>query len=78
MAQIFKIAPSSRIDNLFVVGEKSKVSKELFWQTVESKVREVTKNKPDKYDEVLATCKDALSRSNLTILDTWFDVKGRP
>lgn len=77
MAQIFRIATSSKLDDFNVIGDKSKVSPELFWQTVKSKVKELTESQPDKFDEVMRKAKDALSESSLTILDTYFEIKNR-
>lgn len=77
MAQTFRIATSSKLGDFNVVGDKSKVSPELFWQTVKSKVKELTESQPEKFDEVMEKAEDALSKSSLTIIDTWFEIKGR-
>ena len=80
MAQTFRIAKSHKIDNYFVIGDKSKVTEDLFWDNVKSKVKELTAEQPDKYDETFERSKTHLAnnRSSLTILDTWFEIKGRP
>ena len=78
MAQTFRIATSSKIDNLFFIGDKSKVSEQLFWQTVTSKVKEITEKQPDKFEETLETVKNHLQKQSVTIIDTWFEIKGRP
>lgn len=80
MAQTFRIAKSHKLDNYFVIGDKSKVTEDLFWDNVKSKVKELTAEQPDKYDETFERAKTHLvnNRSSLTILDTWFEIKGRP
>lgn len=80
MAQTFRIAKSNKIGDYFAVGEKSKVTEDLFWDTVKSKVKELTTAHPDKYDETLERAQTHLvsSGSSLTIVDTWFEIKGRP
>lgn len=78
MAQKFRIATSSQIDNLFIIGKKSTVTEELFWQTVKTKVKEITAKQPKRYEEVLTSVTDHLKNGSLTILDTWFEIKGRP
>jgi len=78
MAQKFRIATSSKLEKFNVIGEKSAVSEQLFWQTITSKVKEITAEHPDKFDEVMADVKTHLQNGTLTILDTWFEIKGRP
>lgn len=78
MAQTFKIATSSKLDKYFVIGDKAKVSEHLFWQILEGKVKELTSEQPDKYEEVLQRAKEALGKQSLTVLDTWFEIKGKP
>lgn len=78
MAQTFKIATSSKLNEYNVIGDKSKVSEQLFWQTVNSKVKEITKGQPEKFGEVIETVKTQLTKGSLTIIDTWFEITGRP
>ncbi len=78
MAQIFRIATSSKLDKFNVIGKKSKVTEELFWQTVTSKVKEITESQPEKFEEVFQTVKTHLQKQSVTIIDTWFEIKGRP
>ena len=78
MAQTFRIATSSKLDQFNVIGDKSKVSEQLFWQTVKSKVKEITEGQSEKFDEVMEKVKDTLNKSSLTIIDIWFEIKGRP
>lgn len=78
MAQKFRIATSSQIDKLFIIGKKSTVTEELFWQTVKAKVKEITAKQPKRYEEVLTSVTDHFKNGPLTILDTWFEIKGRP
>lgn len=78
MAQVFRIATSSKMDAFFTVGKKSKVEEDLFWQTLETKVKELTNKKPERYDEVLENAKTHLkSGLSLTVKDTWFQISGR-
>jgi hypothetical protein len=80
MAQTFKIAKSHKLNEYFFLGDKSKVTEDLFWDNVKSKVKELTESEPDKYEEVFERAKDYLvnKKSSLTILGTWFEIKGRP
>jgi len=78
MAQTFRIATSSKLDNFNVIGDKSKVTEDLFWQTVKSKVKEITEAQPERFDEVMEKVKTQLTKGSLTIRDTWFEIKGRP
>ena len=79
MAQTFRIATTSTLDNEFnVIGAKSKVSEQLFWQIVNSKVKELTEGKPEKFDETLESVKNHLKKQSVSIEDTWFECKGRP
>ena len=78
MAQTFRIATSSKLDQFNVIGDKSKVSEQLFWQMVNSKVKEITESQPEKFDETLQTVKTHLQKQSVTIIDTWFEIKGRP
>ncbi len=77
MAQIFRIAKSYKLDNYFMIGDKSKVTEDLFWDNVKIKVKELTAEQPDKYDETFEMVKNCIvnNRSSLTILDTWFEIK---
>lgn len=77
MAQTFRIATSSKLDQFNVIGDKSKVSEQLFWQTVTSKVKEITEKQPEKFEETLETVKTHLQKQSVTIIDTWFEIKGR-
>jgi hypothetical protein len=65
------------MDDLNVIGDKCKVAEELFWQTVKDKVRQITSDQPEKYEEVLQKAKEALYKSSLTIIDTWFQITGK-
>lgn len=75
--KVFKIATSSQMDDFRVIGDKCKASEELFWQTLKDKVKQITFDQPDKYEEVLQKAKEALYKSSLTIIDTWFEIKGK-
>ena len=79
MPQKFTIAPVATIDRFQLVGERSKVTEAIFWITVESKVKEITKEHPDKYEEALATVKRKLleAKMSLTVLDVCFEIKGK-
>ena len=79
MPQIFTIAPVAKVDRFHLVGEKSKVTETIFWITVESKVKEITSEHPEKYEEALATVKSRLleAKMSLTVLDVSFQIKGK-
>lgn len=79
MAQTFRIATSRKYDNILLIGNKSKVSEDLFWNLVETKVKALTYEQPDKYDEAFQRAKNHLlsQKSSLTIDDTWFEIRGR-
>lgn len=78
MAQVFRIATSSKLDRFNVIGDKSKVSENIFWETVTNKVKEITANQPEKFEEILETVKTHLQNKSVTIIDTWFEIKGKP
>lgn len=77
MAQTFRIAQTSKIDDYNLIGDKQKVPKELFYETLNSKVKEVTQKQPERFDEVLEQVNIVLCHSNITIKDTWFEIKGK-
>lgn len=75
MAQTFRIATLSKLDQFNVLGDKSKVTEQLFWQMVTSKVKEITEKQPEKFDETMETVKTHLQKQSVTIIDTWFEIK---
>ncbi len=77
MTQTFRIAESYKVNNYFVIGDKTKVSEVTFWDTLKNKVKELTRKHPEKYDAVLQTAEDHLlkSKSGLSVSDTWFEIK---
>jgi hypothetical protein len=76
--KVFRIATSKQLnDDLRVVGDKCKVVEDLFWQQFESKVREITSEFPEKYEETLQKAKESLYHSSLTIIDTWFQITNK-
>jgi hypothetical protein len=75
--KIYKIATSAQLDQFRVIGDKCKVSEELFWQSFNDKVKQITSDQPEKYEEVLQKAKEVLYKSSLTIIDTWFEMKGK-
>ena len=78
MAKTFRIAVSSKVGDYFALGDKSKVSEDLFWQTLTDKVKKLTEDMPEKFDETLVNAKEVISQGrNLTIEDTWFEIKGK-
>lgn len=76
MAKTFSIATSSKLRGLNMIGNKSKISEDLFWQLIKNKVTEMTVDSPDKFDEGFETIKSHLLKGSLTINDTWFEIKG--
>jgi hypothetical protein len=79
MAKTFRIATIGQLGELSVIGEKSKVSEELFRQILHDKISQLTKDHPDKYDELKQKVDDHLLKSNqsISICDTWFEAKDR-
>ena len=75
--KVFRIATSKQMDQFRVIGDKCKVVEDLFWQQFESKVKEITHDMPEKYEETLQKAKESLYHSSLTIIDTWFEIKGK-
>lgn len=78
MAQIFRVATSSKLDQFNVIGDKSKVSESLFWQMVTDKVKYLTEKQPEKFEETMNLVKTHLQKQSITIEDTWFEIKGKP
>lgn len=79
MAKTFKIAVSSKVGDFFMIGDKNKISEDLFWQTLTDKVKILTEDNPDKFEETHEKAKTHLisQKSSLTIEDTLFEIKGR-
>lgn len=78
MPQTFKIAESNKIGEYFSVGEKTKVTEQSFWDLVQTKVKELTLQNPEKYEETLQRAITHIQKgSSLTILDKWFQIQGR-
>lgn len=79
MAKTFKIATSSKVGDFFMIGDKNKVSEDFFWQVLTDKIKKLTEDQPEKFDETLSKAKAHLISqvSNLTIEDTWFEIKGK-
>jgi len=77
MAQTFRIATSSKIDGFAIIGEKSKVTEELFYQLLTSKVKEITEKEPERFDELLEDVKNNLLFKGVIIIDTCFEIKGK-
>lgn len=79
----FRIAVSSKIGGFGVLGEKSKVSEDMFWNLVEQKCKEITADRPEAYNEVFNKVKQHLlkgeskySKNDVIVVDTWFEVRG--
>ncbi|MFV0376891.1 MAG: hypothetical protein ACK5JD_06255 [Mangrovibacterium sp.] len=77
MAQTFRIATSSKLGQFNVIGDKSKVTEQLFWQIVKSKVKEITETQPEKFDEVIELVRTHLQKQSIVIIDTWLEIKGK-
>lgn len=78
MPQTFKIGVSEKLDDTYNVAQsKKRVSELEFWNTVEIKIKELTANQPNKYEETLTKAKDALTKGTLTVGGTFFEVNGR-
>lgn len=77
MGQEFRVAVSHKIDRYNLVGDKSKISEDLFWEMLETKVKELTKELPDKYEETLEKAKKHLmtQKTSLTVANTWFEIR---
>ena len=77
MAQIFRVATSSKLDQFNVIGDKSNVTESLFWQMVTDKVKYLTEKQPEKFEETMKLVKSHLQKQSITIEDTWFEIKGK-
>lgn len=77
MAQKFRIATASSLSNFNVIGVKSNVSEDFFWQTLKNKVKELTAGQPENFEQAIEMIKPKLKNS-IVVLDTWFEIKGRP
>lgn len=74
----FKIANVSAIANdINIVGDKSLVSEKLFENKLTEKVKEITKDRPEKFEETLEKAKEFLwlGGNSLTVVDTWFKIE---
>lgn len=79
----FRIAVSSKMRDFTALGEKSKVSEDMFWNLVEQKCKEITVDRPEAYNEVFNKVKQHLlkgeskySKNDIIVVDTWFEVRG--
>ena len=73
----YRIATVTDLDKYKVINTKVKVMDDIFWKSFEDKVRELTKDRPDLYEETLQKAKEQLSITSLTIIDTWFEMKSK-
>jgi hypothetical protein len=73
----YKIAITHKLDDFNIIGDKCKVAEELFWQNFTDKIKQITADQPEKYEETLQKAKEALYKSSLTIIDTWFQITGK-
>lgn len=78
MAQKFLIATSSSSNGFNFVGKKNTVDETLFWQTVETKIKEQGEYAEGEYEKGLQLVKEYLGKSSVTIGNTYFEIKGRP
>lgn len=79
MAQKFRIAKANKIDNYYVISDKVTVTEQIFWDVLKNKVKELTAEQPDKYYKTFERAVRELKSgsSSLTVLDTWFEIKGK-
>jgi hypothetical protein len=77
MAQTFRIATAEKGGGFILARQEVKVPEELFWSILRAKVKEITCERPERFDETLSTAKEALNPGSLIVIDVWFEVKGR-
>ena len=77
MPQKFTIAHADKSGGFHWIGKKSTVEKELFYNVLYAQVKLITAGNPEKFEEVLALSKEAVSTKQLTILDINFEIKGK-
>ena len=72
--ETYKIAEVSKLSKTVNgVGKKTKVSKTLFYELLEKKVKEITEEQPEKYEDVLKKVKDFLDSGDpLDVLNLQF------
>lgn len=86
MARIFKVAVTEKMGDFNVVGDKSKVDEDLFWQLLGNQIQVLTSGSPEKYEETFDKAKEHLLRNtnyktrkeSLTVEHTYFEVAGIP
>jgi len=78
MKKKFYIAEAHQTLAVNLVHGKKKVSEEIFFETLEAKIKKITASRPEKYEETLETVKKHLSNIkpiNITVDDKWFGVE---
>jgi siderophore synthetase component len=79
MAQTFRIAEVHRLDNFATIGERSTVKESMFWHLLAGKVREAQRTTPENFDERFNQVKKIIiEKRGSTIIDTYFEIKGKP
>lgn len=57
------------------VGDKSKVTEELFYKSLNNEIKILTADLPDKFEETYKKAKDCLNTGKaLTVNNTWFQI----
>lgn len=70
---IYHICKAQKMGAFITNFDWEKVSEELFFELLSSKIKELTADQPDKFEETLNTAKEVLSSPNtLTIGDRSF------
>ena len=73
----YKIALSHKMDDFNILGDKTKVEEQMFWNMLSDKVKLLTSDLPDKYEETLLKARECLESNKnkgLTIDGTWFSI----
>lgn len=70
---IYQICKAQKMGPFITNFDWEKVSEELFFELLSSKIKELTADQPEKFEETLQTAKDHLANPNaLTIIDRTF------
>jgi hypothetical protein len=79
MAQTFRIAEAHKLDGFAIIGERSTVKESMFWHLLAGKLRESNVTTPENFDENYERIKSVIiEKRGATVIDTYFEIKGKP
>ena len=71
------IGSIAKIGEHSAIMDKKIVSEASFYEKLNEKMEEISKNKPKRLEQLKVDVLEALNTTNVSINDTWFDIKGK-